>query len=204
MLVVIIVLNIIRFRLPDQESAFCNIYNIISSYHLNYLVVNQRVKVLIQIMTASNLHLCYLDGNNTLYCIYIHIILKEIVSSIVSSSMLSWLKYYPLLQKSSKNKTLMKTISLDIFLNLELLWWIYFWFPVFNCLLKRTTQTTNVFMKKKKNELIEVFQLRTNFQTVMVSCSRFIWITNSMTHRRIWTANYIYMKLLPNAVDHKG
>ena len=200
-----IVLKIIRFRLPDQESAFCNIYNIISSYHLNYLVVNQRVKVLIQIMTASNLHLCYLDGNNTLYCIYIHIILKEIVSSIVSSSMLSWLKYYPLLQKSSKNKTLMKTISLDIFLNLELLWWIYFWFPVFNCLLKRTTQTTNVFMKKKKkNELIEVFQLRTNFQTVMVSCSRFIWITNSMTHRRIWTANYIYMKLLPNAVDHKG
>ena len=150
MLVVIIVLNIIRFRLPDQESAFCNIYNIISSYHLNYLVVNQRVKVLIQIMTASNLHLCYLDGNNTLYCIYIHIILKEIVSSIVSSFMLSWLKYYPLLQKSSKNKTLMKTISLDIFLNLELLWWIYFWFPVFNCLLKRTTQTTNVFMKKKK------------------------------------------------------
>ena len=150
MLVVIIELKIIRFRLPDQESAFCNIYNIISSYHLNYLVVNQRVKVLIQIMTASNLHLCYLDGNNTLYCIYIHIILKEIVSSIVSSSMLSWLKYYPLLQKSSKNKTLIKTISLDIFLNLELLWWIYFWFPVFNCLLKRTTQTTNVFMKKKK------------------------------------------------------
>ena len=163
MLVVIIELKIIRFRLPDQESAFCNIYNIISSYHLNYLVVNQRVKVLIQIMTASNLHLCYLDGNNTLYCIYIHIILKEIVSSIVSSSMLSWLKYYPLLQKSSKNKTLIKTISLDIFLNLELLWWIYFWFPVFNCLLKRTTQTTNVFMKKKMN-LLKYFNFEPIFK----------------------------------------
>ena len=32
---------------------------------------------------------------------------------------------------------------------------------------------------------VEVLQLRVKFQTAMVSCSRFIWITNSIDHRRV-------------------
>ena len=31
---------------------------------------------------------------------------------------------------------------------------------------------------------VEILQLRAKLQTVMVSCSRFIWITNSSDHRR--------------------
>ena len=37
-----------------------------------------------------------------------------------------------------------------------------------------------------------------NWKTAMVSCSRFIWITNSSHHRRVWTANLLHTKSLPN------
>ena len=36
-----------------------------------------------------------------------------------------------------------------------------------------------------ENLLVEILQLRGKFQTAMVSCSRFIWITNSSGHRRV-------------------
>ena len=37
--------------------------------------------------------------------------------------------------------------------------------------------------------------------TVMVSCSRFVWITISRYHRRIWTAYVFDIKQLPNPKD---
>ena len=36
----------------------------------------------------------------------------------------------------------------------------------------------------------EILQLRAKFQTAMVSCSRFIRITNSSDHRRVWILLY--------------
>ena len=41
---------------------------------------------------------------------------------------------------------------------------------------------------------VEILQLLAKFQTVMVLCSRFIWITNSSNHRRVWTANLLHIK----------
>ena len=46
-------------------------------------------------------------------------------------------------------------------------------------------------------------QLRAKFQTARVSCSRFIWITNSSDHRRIWTANLLHTRELSNPLGHK-
>ena len=37
----------------------------------------------------------------------------------------------------------------------------------------------------------------------MVSCSRFIWITNSSDHGRVWTANLLHTKSLPNPLGHR-
>ena len=45
---------------------------------------------------------------------------------------------------------------------------------------------------------VEKLQLRAKFQTAMVSSSRFIWITNSSDHRRVWTTNLLHTKWLPN------
>ena len=50
-----------------------------------------------------------------------------------------------------------------------------------------------------KNQLnVEILQLRAKFQTAMVSCSRFILITNCSDHRRVWSANLLNTKYLPN------
>ena len=35
-------------------------------------------------------------------------------------------------------------------------------------------------------------------------CSIFIWITNSYDHRRVWTANLLHTKLLPNPLGLKA
>ena len=40
--------------------------------------------------------------------------------------------------------------------------------------------------------------------TSMVTCSRFIWITNSSDWRRVWTANLLHTKKLPNPLGHKA
>ena len=40
----------------------------------------------------------------------------------------------------------------------------------------------------------EILQLQAKFQTVIVSRSRFIWITNSNDHRRVSTANLLHTK----------
>ena len=50
---------------------------------------------------------------------------------------------------------------------------------------------------------IEILQLRVKFQTVMVSYSRFIWITNSSYHRRVSFANLLHIKYLLNPIGHK-
>ena len=39
---------------------------------------------------------------------------------------------------------------------------------------------------------------------MVVSCSKFIWITNSSDHRRVWTANLLQTKSLPNPLGHKA
>ena len=44
----------------------------------------------------------------------------------------------------------------------------------------------------------EILQLRTKFQFAMVPCSRFILITNSNDHMRVWTANLLNTKWLSN------
>ena len=41
------------------------------------------------------------------------------------------------------------------------------------------------------------------FSSGMVPCSRFIWITYSSDHRRVWTANLLHIKYLPNPLGHK-
>ena len=38
----------------------------------------------------------------------------------------------------------------------------------------------------------------------MVLRSRFIWITNSSDHRRVWTANILYTESLPNPLGNKA
>ena len=40
----------------------------------------------------------------------------------------------------------------------------------------------------------KIIQLWGKFRTAMVPCSRFIWITNSSNHRRVWTANLLHTK----------
>ena len=40
--------------------------------------------------------------------------------------------------------------------------------------------------------------------TGMVSCSRFIWITNSSNHRIVWPANLLYKKKLASPLGHKA
>ena len=51
---------------------------------------------------------------------------------------------------------------------------------------------------------VEILQLQAKFQAVMVSCSRFIWITNSSGCRRVLTANLLYTKSLANSLGHKA
>ena len=41
---------------------------------------------------------------------------------------------------------------------------------------------------------VEILQLQTKFQTAMVSCLWFIWITNSSDHKRVWTVNLLHTK----------
>ena len=41
-------------------------------------------------------------------------------------------------------------------------------------------------------------------QFVMVSCSRFIWITNPSDHRRVWTENLLHTNSVPNPLGHKA
>ena len=36
-----------------------------------------------------------------------------------------------------------------------------------------------------QEKIVEILQLRAKFQTAMLSCSRFIWITNSSNHSRV-------------------
>ena len=43
-------------------------------------------------------------------------------------------------------------------------------------------------------DYVEILQLQAKFQTAMVECSRFSWITNSSGHRRVWTANLLHVK----------
>ena len=40
----------------------------------------------------------------------------------------------------------------------------------------------------------EILELRAKFQTAMVSCSRFIWITISSDHRRVKPANLLHTR----------
>ena len=49
---------------------------------------------------------------------------------------------------------------------------------------------------------VEILQLRAKFQTAVVSCSRFIRITNSSDHRRIWTTNLLHTKSSLNPLGH--
>ena len=63
--------------------------------------------------------------------------------------------------------------------------------------------------QQKKHDLIkpydfyvDILQLWAKFQTVTVSCSRFIRITNSSDHSRVWTANLLHKKYLPNPLGH--
>ena len=63
------------------------------------------------------------------------------------------------------------------------------YFPVFGL----NTEIYSVW-GSKKDKMIEILQLRDKFQTVMVQCSRFIWITNSSNHRRVWTENLLHTK----------
>ena len=58
--------------------------------------------------------------------------------------------------------------------------------------------------KFKTKNWVEILQLGAKFQTAMVSCSRFIWITNSSDHRRVCTANLLHTKSLPNLLGHKA
>ena len=44
----------------------------------------------------------------------------------------------------------------------------------------------------RKNITVEIIQLRAKFQTVMVSCSRFIWITYPSDRRKVWTTNLLH------------
>ena len=44
--------------------------------------------------------------------------------------------------------------------------------------------SVKIYVNKIENR-VEILQLRAKFQTAMVSCSRFIWITNSSDHRRV-------------------
>ena len=39
---------------------------------------------------------------------------------------------------------------------------------------------------------VEILELRAEFQTSMMWWSRFIWITNSSDHRRVWIANLLH------------
>ena len=43
--------------------------------------------------------------------------------------------------------------------------------------------------------------LQTHANSPMVPCSRIIWITNYSYHRRVWTANFLHMKQLPNPLQ---
>ena len=43
----------------------------------------------------------------------------------------------------------------------------------------------------------------THVNSVMVSCSRIIWITNSSNHRRVWTVDLLHTEKLPNPQGHK-
>ena len=71
-------------------------------------------------------------------------------------------------------------------------------------------RTSGVFRRSSANSCFWFFktttehQLRAKFQTAMVSCPRFIWITNSSDHRRVWTANLLHTKSLPNPLGHKA
>ena len=47
------------------------------------------------------------------------------------------------------------------------------------------------------SENFEILQLQAKLHTVMVLWSRFVWITNSSHHRRVWTANILHTKKLP-------
>ena len=40
-------------------------------------------------------------------------------------------------------------------------------------------------LNKRRYSVFEILQLRVKFQTAMVWCSIFIWITNSSDHRRV-------------------
>ena len=74
----------------------------------------------------------------------------------------------------------------------------------FSCL--RTESTIDPVKKEQKNKqehhLQQNFQdnfkiLKSNFESAIVLCSRFIWITNSSDHRRVWTASLLHTKQLP-------
>ena len=74
-----------------------------------------------------------------------------------------------------------------------------YWFLYFNiqcCKYKKMSIT------RAKNSLI--CEKVPEFGTAMVLCPRFIRITNSSDHRRIWTANLLHTKLLPNPLGHKA
>ena len=51
---------------------------------------------------------------------------------------------------------------------------------------------------------VEILHIRAKFQTAMVSCSRFIWVTNSSDHRRVWTANLLHTKYLLDPVGYEA
>ena len=50
--------------------------------------------------------------------------------------------------------------------------------------------------------IVEILQLRAKFQTAMASCSWFIWTTISNDHWRVWTANLLHNKQLPDPQGH--
>ena len=60
------------------------------------------------------------------------------------------------------------------------------------------------FLGRTKTEYFEILQLWAKFHTAIVSCSRCIWITNSSDYSRVWTANLLNAKNLPNPLGHKS
>ena len=58
--------------------------------------------------------------------------------------------------------------------------------PLFNILWSRFGVTQFVTLWQEKLIWVEILQLHVNFETVMVSCLRFWWITNSSDLKSVW------------------
>ena len=65
----------------------------------------------------------------------------------------------------------------------------------------KNSYTLNIF----NNNIYTNFKTAyTHVNSAMVLCSIIIWVTNSSDYRRVWTANLLHTKQLPNPVGHKA